>query len=92
LTLILPDADMARAQIVAEKVQKQLEEYAFHAPDGKEIKLGLSGGIAIYPIHALTATDLLRAADESLYRAKKHHRGQFLLARGITGPLTISNS
>jgi diguanylate cyclase (GGDEF)-like protein len=89
LTLILPDADMARSQMVAEKVQQQLEEYVFHAPDGRDIKLGVSGGIAIYPIHAATAADLLRAADESLYRAKKHHRGQFIIARGMTGPLPI---
>jgi hypothetical protein len=35
----------------------------------------------------MTAADLLRASDEALYRAKKHQRGSFMMARGFTGDL-----
>jgi GGDEF domain-containing protein len=47
----------------------------------------MSGGIAIYPVHANSGPSLIRAADEALYRAKRRERGQFLVARGQTGPL-----
>ena len=47
----------------------------------------VSGGVAVFPYHAKEAPDLLRAADEALYRAKRHPRGGFLLAKPETGPL-----
>jgi hypothetical protein len=36
----------------------------------------------------LFASDLLRAADEALYRAKRRQRGNFLVANDPTVPLT----
>ncbi len=86
LTLIL-GADPTSARVVVEKVLEKVSRYEYQAPNGAIIRLGLSCGIAIYPIHALTAADLLRAADEALYRAKKQQRGSFLVARGFTGEL-----
>ena len=41
----------------------------------------------MFPVHAKTAANLLRAADEALYRAKKQQRGWYLTARGFTGEL-----
>lgn len=91
LTLILSQTDLAPARIVAEKILEKLQRFAFPAPDGNKIKLSLSGGIALYPIHAMSAADLLRAADEALYRAKRHQRGTFVVAHGFTGPLPPSD-
>ncbi|MFO3796787.1 MAG: diguanylate cyclase domain-containing protein [Anaerolineales bacterium] len=42
--------------------------------------MSIGGGIAAYPRHALSASDLLRAADQALYRAKRRYRGEFLVA------------
>ena len=39
---------------------------------GRRLKLGISGGIAIFPVHARNGADLLRAADAALYQAKKY--------------------
>jgi len=64
-----------------------MKKFFFKAPDGKRITLGISGGIAVYPTHGRSAADLLRAADEALYRAKRRERGRFLVAKGLTGPL-----
>lgn len=86
LTLILSQIDLPAATVVAEKMLEALSKFRFEVADG-ELRLGMSGGIAIYPAHARTAADLLRAADEALYRAKKHSRGTFVVARGITTPL-----
>ena len=73
--------------IVAEKITEGMKKLKFRLPDGKKLKLGISGGIAIYPVNARNGPDLLRAADGALYKAKKYERGTFQVARGITGPL-----
>jgi len=89
LTLIMSQTSLPAALIVGEKIVEQVTKFHFKAPDQSAIKLGISGGIAVYPTHGNTAADLLRAADEALYRAKKHARGKFLVAKGLTAPLTI---
>lgn len=91
LTLILTQSDMSSAQIVASKIAETMRNIKYKLPDGKNLKLGISGGIALYPIHGQIAPDILRAADTALYQAKKYNRGSFQIARGITGPLAKPN-
>ena len=91
LTLILTQSDMSSAKIVAEKIVEGLKKLKFKLPDGKKLKLGISGGIALFPVNARNGPDLLRAADAALYKAKKYDRGTFQVARGITGPLATHN-
>jgi diguanylate cyclase (GGDEF)-like protein len=91
LTLILVQTDLATARLVAEKVVERVKNFRFRLPEQREIRLGVSGGIAMYPIHAMSGADLLRAADEALYRAKRHQRGSLLVAHGFTGPLNGPN-
>ena len=87
LTLILTQSDMSSAQIVAEKIVEGMGKLKYKLPDGRKLKLGISGGIAIFPVNARSGPDMLRAADAALYHAKKHRRGSFEVARGVTGPL-----
>jgi len=87
LTLILSQTEMSSALIVSEKITEGMKKLKYKLPDGKRLKLGISGGIALYPVHARSGPDLLRAADAALYHAKKFQRGTFEVARGITGPL-----
>ena len=87
LTMILPETDIISAAQVGEKIHKRLETFEITQPDGNRRHLGVSGGIAVYPRHGRSAPDLLRAADEALYRAKKHSRNSFLIARDGTGEL-----
>jgi diguanylate cyclase (GGDEF)-like protein len=91
LTLILSQSDLSSALIVAEKIIQGMRKLKFKLPDGKKLKLGISGGIAIFPVNARNGADLLRAADAALYKAKKYDRGTFQVARGITGPLATHN-
>jgi len=91
LTLILSQSDLSSALIVAEKITDGMKKIKLKLPDGKKLKLGISGGIAIFPVNARNGPDLLRAADAALYKAKKYDRGTFQVARGITGPLATHN-
>jgi len=87
LTLVLPETDLTSGKLVAQKVQEKLRSIQIEIPEAAPAHLDLSGGIAIYPQHGIFASDLLRAADEALYRAKRRQRGSFLVASEPTVPL-----
>ncbi len=87
LTMIIPESDADSAGKIGEKIRERMAAFEITLPDGTRQKLGVSGGIAIYPRHGRTASDMLRAADEALYRAKRHSRGSFVIAREGTGEL-----
>jgi diguanylate cyclase (GGDEF)-like protein len=87
LTLVMRESGLETAQIVTTKVIELMKKFVFPFPDNKKSELGITAGIAVYPIHAQNAGDLLRAADASLYQGKKHSRGSFVVAKGVTGPL-----
>jgi diguanylate cyclase (GGDEF)-like protein len=92
LTLIIREADQAIAELVTQKIIDLVKDYDPPIPGNKNIKLGITAGVAIYPVHSKNASDLLRAADAALYQAKKHHRGSFSIAKGTTGelhPITV---
>jgi diguanylate cyclase (GGDEF)-like protein len=89
LTLILSQTELSSAKIVTEKIIEGMRKIKYRLPDGRRLKLGISGGIALFPVHAHNGPDLLRAADAALYRAKKYQRGTFEVAHGITSPLAV---
>jgi diguanylate cyclase (GGDEF)-like protein len=89
LTLILSQTELSSAQIVSEKIVEGMKKLKFRFPDGRRLKLGISGGIALFPTHGRNGADLLRAADAALYHAKKYKRGTFSISHGVTAPLTM---
>jgi diguanylate cyclase (GGDEF)-like protein len=89
LTLILSQTELSSAQVVTEKIIEGMKKLKYKLPDGRRLKIGISGGIALYPVHARSGPDLLRAADAALYHAKRYQRGTFEIAHGVTGPLTV---
>ena len=80
LFMILPETHLSAAVLVAQHINQRMSQFVFALQDGTNLTLGVSGGIAIYPMHASQASDLLRVADEMLYRAKRQARGNFLIA------------
>ena len=88
LTLIIREAGVEIAQTVTAKLIELMSGFNFPFPGSKKVKLGITAGIAVYPVHARNAGDLLRAADAALYQGKKHNRGTFVVAKMVTGPLS----
>ncbi|MGA7828432.1 MAG: GGDEF domain-containing protein, partial [Geobacteraceae bacterium] len=71
---VLPEASLADAQVVAERIRKALDEIRF---PGKleDLRITASLGFAVYPgVGVETMEDLLREADNALYRAKAKGR------------------
>ena len=70
--IVLPQTDSAGAIIAAERIKKKLDALDLVAGNGERIDfLTFSMGIASYPNSAQTRDELIRAADEAMYRAKK---------------------
>ena len=68
--LVLTDTASKGAMIVAERVRETVENYEFLKDEGYNIRLTVSIGVASYPEHASGKIELLRLADEAMYRGK----------------------
>jgi diguanylate cyclase (GGDEF)-like protein len=74
---LLPDTEPAGARIVAEAMRRAVAELRFEHPGNPPLdRVTISIGVAMHlpALSPLEADDLLRAADEALYRAKEAGR------------------
>ncbi|MCO5170989.1 MAG: diguanylate cyclase [Planctomycetes bacterium] len=72
IAVVLPETDADGAHIAAEKVRRALAEHRF----GEGVRVAGSLGAATCPAHATTSADLVRKADQALYRAKERGRNR----------------
>lgn len=70
-TLVLTDADHAKARERADAIRKATAELVVHYRAGTLPPATVSIGVASYPEHGATPEALLRMADQALYRAKQ---------------------
>ena len=68
--------DPAEAARVAEDLIHALNE-PFRLPNGNEVVVGATVGIAVFPEHGDTEEALLQGADAALYQAKAEGRGRY---------------
>jgi diguanylate cyclase (GGDEF)-like protein len=68
--VILPQTDGAAAIGLGEKLRRLIEEHTFLQEEGIDARLGLSMGVATYPIEVTTKEALIRLADERMYQEK----------------------
>lgn len=71
--VLLPTSGTERVSIVAERIQRALEEPILM--QGQPIDLGISIGIAGFPEHGDDTIVLMRRADIAMYVAKKNNTG-----------------
>ncbi len=80
--LVMPNRSRAQAKTAADMVRKRIEEVDFEGGDTQPLgRVTISGGVACFPDDAPDGVDLLRVADEALYRAKQAGRNQVMEAR-----------
>jgi diguanylate cyclase (GGDEF)-like protein/PAS domain S-box-containing protein len=81
--LIFPNSSSSSAQMRAEHLRAALTQFnVLH--QGKPLgPITISVGIAEYPHHGATASQLMAEADGALYRAKKAGRDRVVVAEGI---------
>lgn len=78
--LILPETDAEGAGETAERVRRSLADTKLTAPSGERISLTVSIGVTTFGERDVTADQLLREADDAMYRAKHAGRNRISVA------------
>ena len=68
--LLVPEANEREASMLAERVVRAISQIPFRF-EGQNIRLTTSLGIALYPVHADNAEELIAHADTAMYQAKE---------------------
>ncbi len=70
--VVLPHTDESGALVAGERLRTKLAALDFTAPGGERMDfVGFSMGVASFPAHGNTREQLIQAADQAMYRAKK---------------------
>lgn len=78
--IILPHTGIDRATFLAKRIQADLRNHLFHAPNGDKIRQTVSIGIAYFPHQkAKGREDLISLVDEALYEAKESGRDRIVI-------------
>ncbi len=72
--IVLPQTLPTAAVQIAERMRKAVEQNVFLKKEGYSLRLTASFGVASYPESAKSKEDLLRLADEAMYRVKYQTR------------------
>lgn len=72
--IVLPQTTLTNAMNIAERLRRSVEKSTFLVPQGLNLKLTASFGVASYPESAHSKEELLKIADESMYRVKNRSR------------------
>lgn len=74
--IAMPETDKATGIIIAERVRKSVSELVFQ----EDVRVTISGGVATAPEDGLALAELLKVADDALYRAKNNGRNRIIAA------------
>ena len=77
--LLMPDTDADMAMRVAERIRLAVQMGGVEW-NGQRLSITLSGGIAAFAVHGVTADALIAASDAALYEAKRAGRNRILQA------------
>ena len=60
------------------RLEERMREKILRLPDGKEYPVRMSAGYVFYPEHGKDYHELLRMADQAMYRAKRSGKCRFM--------------
>lgn len=72
--IVLPQTPPEIAAKIAERLRKNINKHVFLKNEGLNLKLTASFGVASYPESAHSKDELLRLADEAMYKVKNRSR------------------
>jgi diguanylate cyclase (GGDEF)-like protein len=78
-SLIVAEVDTEGTQKCVESIRESIKHLSLHHRGQTLGTITVSAGIATYPTHADNSEDLVRAADEALYEAKKAGRDRIFV-------------
>ncbi|TLM65877.1 MAG: sensor domain-containing diguanylate cyclase [Deltaproteobacteria bacterium] len=78
--IVLPNTGKSGAMTVATKLRELFREHEFRDEDGSPFNLTASFGLATYPDDARSKDELIRLADQAMYRVKESTRDAVLSA------------
>lgn len=81
--IVAPELNGSSAKLVGERIRKAVASAAFILPDGREIGVTVSIGIACYPHCADSVEIMIERADQALYLAKHEGRNRVYLYREL---------
>jgi len=87
--VLLLGATSSKGVLAGERVRRSIERTPFKVDGGLTTHVTASIGIAAYPEHGKTKEDLLRIADESMYKSKKMGKNRVTIL-SVTPSETIS--
>lgn len=80
--LILPNKTKSQAMITGDKIRQAIETFDFPGGDKQPLgRLTISGGVASFPTDGRSSSEILRAADQALYSAKRAGRNRVTAAK-----------
>ncbi|HEX2957540.1 MAG TPA: sensor domain-containing diguanylate cyclase, partial [Chitinispirillaceae bacterium] len=74
--IIMVKSDEKNAVETAERIRQHISSKIFRAPNGEDVHVTMSFGIAVYRQHARQLDELIKKADRALYRAKDNGRNR----------------
>ena len=81
--IILPETSWRGALEVAERIRQRLAATPFLLEETGGIEITGSFGIASYPTHAITKEELIKKADEAMYRIKSQTKNDISVAQPL---------
>jgi diguanylate cyclase (GGDEF)-like protein len=85
MIVLMPGTEISQARVTAERLREGIAASLLNLPDGRQLRLSVSGGIAQWQ-PGINLPGLISAADRALYHAKQGGRNQIavsLAARGF---------
>ncbi len=68
----------------AENIREMISATDIGIPGAEDpVRITISGGLAMFPTHGKSTTDLFRTADDALYESKRQGRNRILIAASV---------
>jgi diguanylate cyclase (GGDEF)-like protein len=77
--VVLPEADEEQGFLVASRILKNAGGFSLITQSGIKVKVTVSIGFAVYPVHAVSAKDLFLFADNMMYKAKSEGKNTIIV-------------